>query len=582
MKKNKQLVSKIIIGFVLVVVVLVASIGSTLVWATNSIVHHSYMEKATLTAEALLDNLDMDKLEKLAANPKEGSLYTELQSQLTNMLEINPITYIYVVTPPKSGEAEGMTLLDGGALDSEDVYHIGETMDSVYYNEVLEGIEKDGSYSEFDENDLGDMISSYVPLKNGDGEIFAILGVDDTLVSMGDIKNSALRDVMPIFCIIIVIVGMVIMASIGFYLYRLLKPVGPMRIASLHLDEGNLAKSTDTMNEVDLSNKSSISVFGGAFKKAIASITDMIRNIRGVSKDVTATTNSIQKVSQTIDSSTNSFIHSIAEISDSVHEQETISVHMQSAMQAMADDIKAITAQVHKATSNLQHTSQLIEQSSSEASVVSTQVQSMSDSVKDTAANVQQLANRYSDIESMVNIIQGIADQTNLLALNASIEAARAGEHGKGFAVVADEVKKLAEMTKGSAEDIRQQIGDFKQVTYTVLEDMNASTSAVNDGAKQVQHISEGLIQVLQETEQVVSDVKVVEDITSKIGHAAREVSGAITKSTDATNRVAGSMGDVQSAADAQKETVIMLKEAMGQLTNSVASFDDMLKNYRV
>jgi methyl-accepting chemotaxis protein len=53
-------------------------------------------------------------------------------------------------------------------------------------------------------------------------------------------------------------------------------------------------------------------------------------------------------------------------------------------------------------------------------------------------------------------MIEEISEQTNLLALNASIEAARAGEHGKGFAVVAIEVRKLADLTKQMASQIKE------------------------------------------------------------------------------------------------------------------------------
>jgi methyl-accepting chemotaxis protein len=64
-----------------------------------------------------------------------------------------------------------------------------------------------------------------------------------------------------------------------------------------------------------------------------------------------------------------------------------------------------------------------------------------------------------------VAAVGGIAQQTHILSLNARIEAARAGRHGLGFAVVAQEVGRLANESRGFADQIAAAV---RQMSATV------------------------------------------------------------------------------------------------------------------
>lgn len=67
---------------------------------------------------------------------------------------------------------------------------------------------------------------------------------------------------------------------------------------------------------------------------------------------------------------------------------------------------------------------------------------------------VREAVKEMERIAEAIGVIDEISQRTDLLALNAAIEAARAGSAGRGFAIVAGEVRKLAERSKGIADQV--------------------------------------------------------------------------------------------------------------------------------
>lgn len=98
--------------------------------------------------------------------------------------------------------------------------------------------------------------------------------------------------------------------------------------------------------------------------------------------------------------------------------------------------------------------------------------------VSDTASarvseELEKLTAYAGQMQSIVELIDGVTSQTSLLSLNASIEAARVGEAGKGFAVVASEISNLADQTQNATVEITELIGNISSELEEVVKVVN-------------------------------------------------------------------------------------------------------------
>jgi methyl-accepting chemotaxis protein len=136
-------------------------------------------------------------------------------------------------------------------------------------------------------------------------------------------------------------------------------------------------------------------------------------------------------------------------------------------------------------------------------------------------------------ITDKVTAINNIADQTNLLALNAAIEAARAGHAGRGFAVVAEEVRRLADVSRHTAEEITDLAARSKTTVSQSGELLNDLVPRIRQTATIVQAVSTSSAEQVENLERVGRAMQQVDDVTHRNAAAAQEL-GAMAEELSA------------------------------------------------
>ncbi len=170
--------------------------------------------------------------------------------------------------------------------------------------------------------------------------------------------------------------------------------------------------------------------------------------------------------------------------------------------------------------------------------------------VGQVVATMEGITASSKKIADIIGVIDGIAFQTNILALNAAVEAARAGEQGRGFAVVASEVRTLAQRSAGAAKEIKALISES-------VEKVEAGSLQVGEAGKAMNDI--------------VSQVKRVNDLIGEIGSATHEQTQGISQVGDAVSQLdqvtqqnAALVEESAAAAESLRQQAARLVEAVG------------------